>query len=239
MEDILKLQECHKRNITFKQAFFSRGMVDESIPLKQLSAKGEFSALVNWSRNQLPKHKKMELRVDMEGVTYQTTLHKNQNRIRVSEIVKKYGPGAIRYDWLPGTDYHSLNLDEIETSIKRADLINDAKMKGQELTQEMILQYEAISSAETTEVMTEDAETSGDKTSSAETTEVMTEDAETSGDKTSSAETTEVITEDIGTSGDMARPRVPQIKLRETEKNCWQVVLTEEERELIDEFLET
>ena len=155
----------------------------------------------------------------MEGVTYQTTLHKNQNRIRVSEIVKKYGPGAIRYDWLPGTDYHSLNLDEIETSIKRADLINDAKMKGQELTQEMILQYEAISSAETTEVMTEDAETSGDKTSS--------------------AETTEVITEDIGTSGDMARPRVPQIKLRETEKNCWQVVLTEEERELIDEFLET
>jgi len=98
-------------------------------------------------------------------------------------------------------------------------LINDAKMKGQELTQEMILQYEAISNAETTEDMTEDVETSGDKTSS--------------------AETTEVITEDVGTSGNMARPRMPQIKLRETEKNCWQVILTEEERELIDEFLET
>ena len=34
-------------------------------------------------------------------------------------------------------------------------------------------------------------------------------------------------------------PRIPSIKMRETEKNCWEVVLTEEERELINEFLET
>jgi len=31
---------------------------------------------------------------------------------------------------------------------------------------------------------------------------------------------------------------IPQIRMRQTQENCWEVVLTEEERELIDEFLE-
>ena len=140
MENVLRLQECHKRNITFKQAFFSRGMVDDSVPLKQLSAKEEFSALVNWARHEMPRHEDMELRADMEGIIYQATLHKDQNQVRVGPITKKYGPGAIRYDWLPGTNFYSLTLWEINASIMRADLINDAKMKGQELTQENILQ---------------------------------------------------------------------------------------------------
>jgi len=32
---------------------------------------------------------------------------------------------------------------------------------------------------------------------------------------------------------------IPRISMRQTEQNCWEVVLTEEERELINEFLET
>jgi len=31
---------------------------------------------------------------------------------------------------------------------------------------------------------------------------------------------------------------ISKIMLRQTQENCWEVVLTEEERELIDEFLE-
>ena len=31
---------------------------------------------------------------------------------------------------------------------------------------------------------------------------------------------------------------IPRITMRQTERNCWEVVLTKEERELIDEFLE-
>ena len=31
---------------------------------------------------------------------------------------------------------------------------------------------------------------------------------------------------------------IPQIRMRQTQENCWEVILTEEERELIDEFLE-
>jgi len=31
---------------------------------------------------------------------------------------------------------------------------------------------------------------------------------------------------------------IPQIRMRQTKENCWEVVLTTEERELIDEFLE-
>ena len=142
MEDVLKLHECHKRKLTLKQAFYNRGMENDDIPLKQLSAKGEFSALVNWSRHKLPKGQNMTLRIDVEGVTYQTTLRNQGKELRVGTIRKEYGPGAIRYDWLPGITYHSLDTKKIEESIKRADLINDAKMKGQEMTQEMILQYE-------------------------------------------------------------------------------------------------
>ena len=141
MEDALKLQECHKRNITFKQAFYRRGMVDDSVPLKHLSAKEEFSTLVNWIRHDLPEYQNMELRIEVEGMIYQTILRKHRREIRVGTI-KKYGPGVIRYDWLPATTCHSLNMNEIEASMERADLINNAKMKGQELTQEMILQYE-------------------------------------------------------------------------------------------------
>ena len=142
MEDIWKLQECHKRKITFKQAFYRRGMVDDKVPLKQLTPRAEFSALVNWIRHELPKSQHMELRIDMEGIIYATNLKKYGNNISVGAIVKKYGPGATRYDWLPETTYQTLNMSELEASLKRADLINDAKMKGQELIQEMILQCE-------------------------------------------------------------------------------------------------
>jgi len=31
---------------------------------------------------------------------------------------------------------------------------------------------------------------------------------------------------------------IPEITMRQTEHNCWEVILTEEERELINEFLE-
>jgi len=175
-------------------------MVDDIIPLKQLSAKAEFSALVNWIRHELPKHEDMELRADMEGVTYKTIVHKDQKQIRVGPVTKIYGPGAIRYDWLPGTNFYSLDLGEIKASIRRADLINDAKMMGQEVTQEILLQHGETSKSKTAEATTQDDEISGDM---------------------------EVI------------PRIPQIKLRETEKNCWEVVLTEEERDMINEFLET
>ena len=78
----------------------------------------------------------MELRIDMEGIIYATNLKKYGNNISVGAIVKKYGPEAIRYDWLPEITYQTLNMSELEASLKRADLINDAKMKGQELTQE-------------------------------------------------------------------------------------------------------
>jgi len=33
-------------------------------------------------------------------------------------------------------------------------------------------------------------------------------------------------------------PTIPNIRLRETEPNLWEVVITEEEKELIAEFLE-
>jgi len=32
---------------------------------------------------------------------------------------------------------------------------------------------------------------------------------------------------------------VPNIRMQENDKDCWEIVLTEEERQLIDEFLQT
>jgi len=177
MENVLRLRTCHERNITFKQAFSSRGLVDDSIPLKKLTAKEEFSALVNWIIQELPRHEKMLLRADMEGVTYETTVHKDQYKIRVGEI-KECGPGFTRYNWPEGLLYCSLDLKEIKDSIQRADMIN----KAVEIPQ-------------------------GEQ--AAEVSEISA-----------------VIS------------NIPKIRMRETDENCWEVVLTEEERQLIDEFLQ-
>ena len=51
MDELQKLHLCHERKITFKQAFFCKGMSDENTPLKQLKDQEEFSALVNWALN--------------------------------------------------------------------------------------------------------------------------------------------------------------------------------------------
>jgi len=55
--------------------------------------------------------------------------------------------------------------------------------------------------------------------------------------QTSNCDEEEIQPEEASTSGEPWK--TPKITLRQTEHNCWQVVLTEEERELIDEFLET
>jgi len=47
----------------------------------------------------------------------------------------------------------------------------------------------------------------------------------------------EIRPEEASTSGEPWT--TPKITWEQTALNCWQVVLTEEERELIDEFLET
>ena len=61
-------------------------MVDGSVPLKHLSAKEEFSALVNWIRHDLPEYQNMELRIEEEGMIYQTILRKHRREIRVGTI---------------------------------------------------------------------------------------------------------------------------------------------------------
>jgi len=190
MENVLRLKTCHERNITFRQAFSNRGMVDDSIQLKTLTAKEEFSALANWILNELPRYERMTLRADMEGITYETTVHKDQYKIRVGEI-KICGPGVIRYDWREGLLYCSLNLREINEGIQRADIINKARMERQKEQQEPGVEVHQR--------------------------ELVNEDAEIL-----------AITSNI-----------PRMRMRETDKNCWEIVLTEEERQLIDEFLQT
>ena len=95
MDDLQKLQLCHERRITFKQAFFCKGMSDENVPLKQLKDKEEFSALVNWALYNLVKDGDMILRIRKEGLIYETTLHKTERKIRVGRLKQIYGTGAM------------------------------------------------------------------------------------------------------------------------------------------------
>ena len=60
MENLRKLQECNKRNITFKQTFYQLGMTDVDKPLRELNEKEEFSALANWVLNKLPQFHSMD-----------------------------------------------------------------------------------------------------------------------------------------------------------------------------------
>jgi len=197
MDEVQKLQLCHERKITFKQAFFCKGMSDENKPLKQLKDQEEFSALVNWALHNLVKDENMILRVRGKGLTYQTTLHKTDRKIRVGGITQIYGTGAMRYDWPDEIKYHSLFLDEINDSAKRADVINYAITNRQAV---MHQQVERPRDEKQVEML--NAETPG------------------------------------SSSPQDFLPKIPNIRLRETEPNLWEVVTTEEERELIAEFLE-
>ena len=192
MDDLQKLQLCHERKITFKQAFFCKGMSDESVPLKQLKDKEEFSALVNWALHSLVKDEDMILRIRKEGLIYETILHKTDWKIRVGRIKQIYGTGAMRYDWSDDVTYHSLFVSEINASAQRADMINDAIANRQVM-------------------LNQQEERQG---------EMLNEEAP------------------AGSSSQDFLSTIPSIRLRETEPNLWEVVMTEEEKELIAEFLE-
>jgi len=123
-------------------------------------------------------------------VTYETTVHKDQYKIRVGEI-KTCGPGVIRYDWREGPLYCSLNLWEINEGIQRADIINKARIEKQKEQQEPVVE------GHQRELVNVDAEILA------------------------------------------ITSNVPNIRMQKNDKNCWEIVLTEEERQLIDEFLQT
>jgi len=193
MDDLQKLQLCHERRITFKQAFFCKGMSDEKVPLKQLKDKEEFSALVNWALYNLVKDGDMILRIRKEGLIYEANLHKTQRKIRVGRIKQIYGPGAMRYDWPDGIQYHSLSSGEINASAKRANVINDAIANRQAM---------------------------------------MHQQEERPGDEGQ----VEMVKEE--NPGSSSQPDwLPTIPNMENEPNLWEV--TEEEKELIAEFLQT
>ena len=197
MNDLQKLQLCHERKITFKQAFFYKGISDENVPLKQFKDKEEFSALVNWALHSLFEDEDMILRLKEKGLIYQTILHKTGRKIRVGAIRQIYGTGAMKYDWPDEIKYHSLFLGEIKASVKRADVINDAITNRQAMRHE---QAERPRNERQVEMPSE--ETPG------------------------------------SSSMQDSLPTIPNIRLRETETNLWEVVMTEEEKELIAEFLE-
>ena len=131
----------------------------------------------------------MTLRADMEGITYETIVYKDQYKIRVGKI-KTCGPGVIRYNWREGLLYCSLDLREINEGIQRANTINETGMARQQIQQEQVMDISQP--------------------------ELVNGDSEIW-----------AITANI-----------PRIRMRETDTNCWEVVLNEEERQLIDEFLQ-
>jgi len=116
MEFLSRLQECHTRNVTFRQAFFKLGMTEDNKPMKQLTDKEEFSTLVNWALNKMSMFNNMDLRLKVEGTIYQTTLYKGGRQLRVGRITRCDYREAIGYDWPEDTNYDSLT--EQKSSIR-------------------------------------------------------------------------------------------------------------------------
>jgi len=193
MENLKRLQECNKRNITFKQAFFKLGMTGFNKKLKELSEEEEFSALVNWTLNQLPPFHSIDLRHKVDGEIYQTSIHKDGRKIRVGKPTFKTNyPGAIMYDWSEEMNYETLDVDVIKDSIARADAINQAKVQGGSF----------IPAQQMPELLNPEVEEGS--------TELEQQQQVAS----------------------------QQISSVQTDGNCWNVVLTEEERNLLGELLD-
>jgi len=211
MEEYLNdLHECNARRMSFRQAFSALGMVDKNKPLKQLNDKELFGALVNWAIHKMPKLHSMVLRVK-HGAIYQTVLVKDSRNLRVGKLVRVTGHGGIAYDWPESTRYGSLDVSIIEASVHRANVINVEKGYDMNVPERTQQAQEQID-----ELMIKDFKQEQQIIKSDEG-DIQQEEASTSG----------------------APWKTPKITLRQTEHNCWQVVLTEEEQELINEFLET
>jgi len=211
MEEYLNyLYECNARRMSFKQAFSALGMVDKNKPLKQLNDKELFGALTNWAINKLPKMHSMVLRVN-HGAIYQTVLVKSLKNLRVGKLVRVTEPGGVAYDWPETTRYGSLNVSIIAASVHRANVINVEKGVAMNVLERTQQAQEQID-----ETMIEQFKQEPQESQYVEE-EIPTEAASTSGMPWST----------------------PKITLRQTEPNCWQVILNKEEQELIDEFLET
>jgi len=211
MEEYLNyLHECNARRMTFKQAFSALGMADKNKPLKQLNDKELFGALANWAIHKLPKLHSMVFRVT-HGAVYQTVLMKSLKHLRVRKLVRVTGPGGTAYDWPESTRYESLDVSIIDTSVYRANVINVKQGYDRSVLER-----------------TQQAQEQADELMIGEypQEQQMSDDDEE-----------EIQPERASTSG--APWQTPKITLRQTENNCWQVVLTEEEQDLINEFLET
>jgi len=70
MENLRKLQECKEKITTFRRAFSKFGVTKNDKPLKEMNENEEFSALVNWTINQLPEYEEMDLRYKVDGKLY-------------------------------------------------------------------------------------------------------------------------------------------------------------------------
>jgi len=187
MENLKRLQECNKNNMTFKQAFSQFGVTEYNKVLKGINEKEDFSALVNWVLNKLPLFHSMDLRHKVNKELYQTIICRRAREIRVGKpMLKASHDGTIRYDWPEEITYETLDVGIITASVKRADIINVAKMEGRLLTAQQIVELENPQIDWNYQPQVES----------------------------------------------------PQIKLVQTERNCWDVVLTEEERNLLGEFLD-
>jgi len=211
MEYLRRLHECNERRMSFRQAFFALGIVNDNKPLRQLNDEEIFSALANWAIHKLPILHSMILRIKVDGAIYQTVVRRCQRRLRVGKIVRVTGPGGIAYDWPEETKYDSLDVSIIENSVYRANTVNvergydlsvrERTQQAQEQADELILE---------------------ERSQPEEQADVHDEER---------SQSEEEQADDISWD-------IPRISMRQTERNCWEVVLTEEERELINEFLE-
>ena len=223
MEHLRRLDECNERRMSFRQAFLSLGMLNDCKSLKQLTAEEEFSALVNWALHKLPLFQSMILRINVDGAIYQTVVRKSQGHLRVGKIVRVTGPGGIAYVWPEQTKYDSLEVAIINDSVRRANEVNverghdlsviertqQAQEQSDELIMEERMQLEERRTAMRNKVGLQSEEEQADEGSQSE----------------------EKQADDVPWA-------IPKITMRQTERNFWEVVLTEEERELINEFLE-
>ena len=193
MENLKRLQECNKRNMSFKQAFFQLGMTGFNKTLRELNEEEEFSALVNWTLNKLPPFHSIDLRHKVNGEIYQTSIHKSERGIRVGKPTFKTNYiGAIMYDWPEEMKYETLNVDAITNSITRADAINLAKtQEGSFIPVQRMPQLLNPKEEEGLIELEQQQQVASQ-----------------------------------------------QISLIQTDRNCWNVVLTEEERNLLGELLD-
>jgi len=208
MEMLQLLEQCNKRELTFNQAFYKLGTTKLAKPLQEMSDEETFATLANWIIHKMPCFHSTDLRLRVNGTIYQAAVYKKAKGIRVGKPEVKANIAGSMLYKWEAT----MTYDKLDVGELTKSII-----QADEANQENARRRCFVNTAKIPELLNP----------TEETTEPESQPA---------AEEVQQLQVEAALVPEVIVPA--HISLVQTERNCWEVVLSPDERELLGELLD-